>query len=392
VKILDRERYWAFFKAYFICFVALVGLCVVIDAFTNFDEFSEVASGMKLLRNIGRYYLVRMSFFYDKLCGILAMMAAIFAVTWMQKSNELLAMLAAGISTKRAIRPVLIAAVAVNLLAIANQECIVPDIAEELMKPPDDDGERAVIFFHSREDLRGIVINGGKDGDRRTKTINKFTATLPVSLIGVLGGLEAKQARYIPPTHPRAPIKGGWLLRGATLTPPDAMENVVVPVEQRWLVELKEDQLEGFPPPNGKMKDLGGQTYFLRTNIDFASVSRSRQWFRFASTMDLIRGLDDPANRPERLDIGIFLHGRILRPVLAMALMFLSLPLVLGGDGRNMFINLGLSLGTSAAFYGVSYLTTYLGGNGVISAELSAWAPLIGFGTLAVARWDTIRT
>ena len=34
MRILDRERYWSFLKAYFICFVALVGLYVVIDAFS----------------------------------------------------------------------------------------------------------------------------------------------------------------------------------------------------------------------------------------------------------------------------------------------------------------------------------------------------------------------
>ena len=48
-----------------------------------------------------------MSQFYDRLCGVIGMMAAIFTVTWMQKNNELLAMLAAGISTQRVIRPVL---------------------------------------------------------------------------------------------------------------------------------------------------------------------------------------------------------------------------------------------------------------------------------------------
>ena len=30
----------------------------------------------------------------------------------------------------------------------------------------------------------------------------------------------------------------------------------------------------------------------------------------------------------------------------------MSLPLVLGGYGRNMFINLGFALGNSAIFYG----------------------------------------
>ena len=46
MRILDRERYWAFLKAYVICFTALVGLYIVIDAFSNFDEFSKRADAL----------------------------------------------------------------------------------------------------------------------------------------------------------------------------------------------------------------------------------------------------------------------------------------------------------------------------------------------------------
>ncbi len=100
MRILDRERYWAFIKAYIICFVALVGLYVVIDAFSNLDEFGKRADGpVQLFQVMGWYYLIHMSQFYDRLCGVIGMMAAIFTVTWMQKNNELLAMLAAGVST-----------------------------------------------------------------------------------------------------------------------------------------------------------------------------------------------------------------------------------------------------------------------------------------------------
>ena len=62
------------------------------------------------------------------------MMAAIFTVTWMQRNNEQLAMLAAGISTHRAIVPVLVSSVIVSLLAVANQEVIIPQFGEELAK------------------------------------------------------------------------------------------------------------------------------------------------------------------------------------------------------------------------------------------------------------------
>src|SRR5919202_3348856 len=100
MRILDRQRYWAFLKAYVICFVSLVGLYVVIDAFSNLDEFAKRADGaVELVQIMGRFYLVHMSQFYDRLCGVICMMAAIFTVTRVQRNNELLAMLAAGIST-----------------------------------------------------------------------------------------------------------------------------------------------------------------------------------------------------------------------------------------------------------------------------------------------------
>ena len=89
MRILDRERFWAFAKAYCICFVALVGLYVVIDAFTNVDEFAEVSeTTVELFKNMGWYYLIKMSMYYDRLCGVIAMMAAIFTVTWMQKNTD----------------------------------------------------------------------------------------------------------------------------------------------------------------------------------------------------------------------------------------------------------------------------------------------------------------
>src|SRR5271166_5013078 len=141
MRILDRQRYWAFFKAYFTCYVSLVGLYIVIDAFSNLDEFMKRADGfVELLKVMGRYYLVHQALYFDQLGGVIGMMAAIFTVTWMQRNNEQLAVLAAGVSTHRAIRPVLVSAVIVNFLAISNQEIIMPYFAEELAKSHDDDG------------------------------------------------------------------------------------------------------------------------------------------------------------------------------------------------------------------------------------------------------------
>ena len=398
--ILDGQRYWAFLKAYVIVFIALVGLYVVIDAFSNLDEFTEVTEGLgELAGFMGWYYLVRMSLFYDRLCGVIAMMAAIFTVTWMQKNNELIAILAAGIGTRRVIRPVLISALAVNLLAVANQEFVMSRLGDELQKSSDDDGKLKKPVG-AREDVNGIRLQG-KDGDRETQTVTLMEATIPVSLAGRLMVLTAERARYIPEDDPGR-YRGGWLFRDAVLSPEDR------PVDGELaglLVKLDAEALKSLPPvgEGPKVKpwlnlkrparaDAAEGIYFLRTNVSFETMTRKRDWYLFASTPELMSALADPSSAGERLEIAVFLHGRILRPFLGLALMGLSLPLVLGGDGRNMFVNLGLSLGTSALFYGSLFMFSYLANNDVLTPILASWVPLIAFGTLAVARWGTIRT
>ena len=118
LSILDRQRYWSFLKAYVICYVSLVGLYVVIDAFSNLDEFTKRAdTSLELFQIMSRYYLIHQSQFFDQLCGVIGMMAAIFTVTWMQRNNEQLAMLAAGVSTHRAILPVLVSSVIVSAIS-----------------------------------------------------------------------------------------------------------------------------------------------------------------------------------------------------------------------------------------------------------------------------------
>jgi lipopolysaccharide export system permease protein len=389
MRILDRERYWAFLKAYVICFIALVGLYVVIDAFSNLDEFEEVAeSTTDLLRIMGRYYLIKMSLIYDQISGVITMMAAIFTVTWMQRNNELLAMLAAGISTQRVIRPVLISAVAISGLAVANQELIMPRIAEELQRPPDDDGKQAV-FVYQRQDGNDVLLSG-REAVRASRSITKFQATIPVRVAGELIEMQAREAHYIPDGDTQYPHSGGWLIWGAKfLTEPSTSS---LDVLTHGVFSRVEDP-SVYPQPADKIAAKPGMpVYFLKTPLSFTSMTRSRQWYHFAPTIELIRGLSDPSNLPEKGDIQVFLHARLIRPLMSFNLMLLSLPLVLGGSNRNMFVNLGMSLGTTGVFYSANFMSQYLGGHDVLSPELAAWAPLIIFGTVAIARWDTIRT
>jgi lipopolysaccharide export system permease protein len=155
----------------------------------------------------------------------------------------------------------------------------------------------------------------------------------------------------------------------------------------------KVNDTTGFPPPLGDAASLNGETYFLKTTLSFKSMTRKPNWYKYASIGEAVDGLIDPASDlTERGDITMNIHFRLLRPILSLTLLFMTLPLVLGGYGRNMFINLGFALGNSAMFYGMVLLFEYLGSSGVLIPSLAAWCPLFAFSLIATWRWDRIRT
>ena len=218
-EILDRQRYWAFFKAYVICYVSLVGLYIVIDAFSNLDEFTKRAdTAVELFQIMGRYYLVHQSQFFDQLCGVIGMMAAIFTVTWMQRNNEQLAMLAAGISTQRAIRPVLVSSVIVSAARGRQPGGHHPPLRRGAGPTHDDDGAAGQLGVQplrlaGHHDPR----QAGRPGHADDHAVLRDD---PGRIFGQIREIDGQQATYIPPDHPTAPLKGGWLIREATINPP----------------------------------------------------------------------------------------------------------------------------------------------------------------------------
>jgi lipopolysaccharide export system permease protein len=81
VKILDEQRYWSFIKAYVICYVSLVGLYVVIDAFSNMDEFSKRAdSATEMFQIMSRYYFMDQGLYFKQLSVAIGMMAIVTVI------------------------------------------------------------------------------------------------------------------------------------------------------------------------------------------------------------------------------------------------------------------------------------------------------------------------
>src|SRR5215472_13269207 len=100
--IIDRMLMRNFFKAWLVCFFSLLSLYIVIDIFNKLDEFIDAANRTEtsLVEVMALFYSTQMVIIFDRLCGAMVLLAAMFTVTWMLRNNELLPLLSAGVSTR----------------------------------------------------------------------------------------------------------------------------------------------------------------------------------------------------------------------------------------------------------------------------------------------------
>jgi lipopolysaccharide export LptBFGC system permease protein LptF len=124
--------------------VVMMMLRIVLDLFTNMDEFTEQSGSlMTVLASIGEYYATQSLVYFIELGGLMIVASAGFTLARMNHTNELTAMLASGVSLHRVVIPIIICSVLMGGLVILDQELLVPRFAHLLIRDHDETGERA---------------------------------------------------------------------------------------------------------------------------------------------------------------------------------------------------------------------------------------------------------
>ena len=170
LSIIDRYLLRQFIQTFLICYLSLTGLYIVFDAFTNLEEFLRVADNPGgLARLMISHYTCRSVLFFDRTSGLLALVSAMFTVAWIQRHNELTALMAAGISRVRVIKPIIIAAIVISLLSVACRELLIPRFRKELARRPTDLVGDIGQDMRPRYDNKTVILFRGKStfGDRQ---------------------------------------------------------------------------------------------------------------------------------------------------------------------------------------------------------------------------------
>jgi lipopolysaccharide export system permease protein len=382
MKLLDRYLLWLYLKVLGVSFVSLAGLYVVIDGFNNLDEFLSYGKqhawgpAYGLAAVLAEYYGPRLLQLFDQLTGLLAMLASAFVLTVLLRSNELTALLAAGIPPPRILRPLLAASLGVALLGAANREAGLPRFRDSLSRNAQDWQGHAGRRCIPRYDLRSDILITAQSVHLAQQRLAQPRLHLPPEL-GVWGRqIVAEEALWRPATadHP-----GGYLLRKVQ-QPGDLARQASVHLGSERLL---------FSPADTPW--LGQDECFVASVVTPEQLAVGSAWRQHLSSWELIRGLVQHTIEPGA-DVRLVLHARLVQPLLDLSLVLLGIPLVLRGQTRNIFVAAGIGIVLVGVLLGVVLVCHALGKNYLLSAALAAWLPLLLFGPLAYAAarplWD----
>jgi lipopolysaccharide export system permease protein len=374
---IDRYVLRRYFRILVLCFLSLTGLYIVIDAFGNLEELLRIAQAEgSAVRLFAQYYGGRALVFFDRTSPLLALVSATFVATHLQRSNELAALLAAGIPKARIVAPLLLGSVFVSLLAGVNRELGIPPCRKNLVRNAQDWDGAMERSLHPRYDNRTDILIDGSSAVAAERKIRQPIIRRQPALGNFGTQLSAETAWYRDAEGDRP---AGYLLDGVT--------------QPAKLPEIPNFSLDGRPLVLGPRDTpwLEADQCFVVSELNFEQLAAGSAWRQYSSTRELIAGLHNPS-LDFTADVRVAVHARFVQPLLDLTLLCLGLPVVLSRQSRNVFVAAGICVLVVAGFLLVVLACQQAGAASLIAPSLAAWLPLLLFVPVAAnaarALWD----
>ena len=362
---IDRYLLIIYFRVLAICFLSITGLIVIIQLFNNLPEFMEHGQkGKGLLMVLVEYFGPYILTLFDQLSGLLALMALLFAITWINRTNELTALMAAGITKRRILRPLMLASLFVIGSAAVVREVWIPQFQDRLERNPQDFNAEVTRAVRAAHDPRLCVLLDGKH-----LLPAKRELSLPVVRIqpGPLAdvGRQILAAQALPQAantdHP-----SGYLLK-----------NVTMPRSIDTVASVRSDQGEPLLLTRSDCPWLNPGECFLASDIEFERLRGGASWKRYAGTRELISHVQR-GHTPNIDELRVQIHARIVRPVADWTVLLLGIPIVLTRPDRNMFWVAGVAILVVGGFMVVVMSFNAAGAGGFYVTPLfAAWLPVL---------------
>lgn len=365
MKILDRYIAKNFLIGYAIVFCVMIGLLIVIDLFLSLDEFTEhpELGKWEIFKYILSFYGLHSTLYFRDFAGMITVFAAVFSLYKMVRTNELVAVMASGVSLKRVIGPIVILALLLTGLFVIDQELIIPPLSDKLVRGKD------VIPGEEFYDVWFIIDGNGslicsqrfevKTSTLHHPTIIKRRKKTDAFTWEVIGRISAEKAVYDPNT-------GEWILTNGRYTEKES-RNIAQPIASYT-------------------SDITPKDIPVRRKSRHLILLSSRQLAALAAQRTKIK---------DRAQLYSQKHFRITEPIINLAMLMVCLPILVCRDPKSVKSSIMISFGLTTACFITTFVCKMLATEVIfdrVLPEFWAWMPVVIFLPIAFIELDSMKT
>lgn len=355
MRLLDRYVLSNFLRAYVYCIAAFISIWLVFDISDNISTFLDDRVS---LQAVARYYLTQVPQILVILLPVSLLLALLFCLGRMSRTNEIVSMLTAGISIPRLLVPLiamgLLTAVgsgALNYALAPHAEYARKTFMEEIRGEVNPRGVAAQVFRNRAENRTWYIQTFRPDQDQ--------FITLQVlqedEQANIVKNYMATNASYHKDTHT-------WELRLVKVVNYDTSGNIV-----------DEHLFESLMMPEWSETPFRLASTNMRA--EFLSLPELREYLRF--NFDFPQSLLAP--------FATHLQYRIALPWTCLIVVFLGAPLAIGFSRKGVLSNVAAAIGLVFSMNFLTHLFLALGEGDRIPAWAAAWGPNILFASVGLA-------
>ena len=376
MRILDRYVAKNFLIGYFIAFCVLMGLRIIIDMFVNLDEFTKHADleTAEVFKNIFMFYCLNNTLYFRDFAGMITVVAAAFSFGKMVRHNELVAVMASGVSLKRIICPIVFLAMLLTGVLVIDQEVIIPSIADKLVRSQGDVPGQESYMVRFISDGNGSLICAQRF-DVETSTLYDPTILLrrPADRPGiwkVTGRIDAEKAVYNGQAgrwdlYTRSSETGEWAPHGLL---------------------TEKGSGKGPQPTAFYTSDITAKDIPVRCESEHKTLLSLRQLTALEAQKIQIRDMAQLSSQK---------HFRITDPLINLVMLMISLPLLVCRDPKSVKSAVMIGFALTGACFIMTFVCKILATEVVfdkVMPELWAWLPVFIFLPIAFVELDSMKT
>jgi len=355
MRLLDRYILRHFLQAYIYCIAGFISIWFIFDVSDNISTFLDQRISRMLIL---KYYLTQAPQILVILLPVALLLALLFSLGRMSRSNEIVSMLTAGVSLPRIIAPLLLAALLTTAASTFLNYSLAPHAEYAHKKLLEDPQSRRQLtgllaqIFRNRTDNRTWFIQQFYPGDNLFRNLHIIQQDTNDNIVI---NYIATSARYHPETH-------AWELLQVKVVYYDEAGNITRQIPYTESLMITDWSETPFRLSSANLR------------AEYLSVPELREYLQFNS--DFPPTLLAP--------FATHLEYRLALPWTCFVVALIAAPLGIGYSRRGILSSVAAAVILVFAMNFVMHLFLALGEGARLPNWAAAWTPNLIFGFLGL--------